>query len=483
MSSPSPIPPPNDRRSSRASSNDGVPPSANTLNVVAEPSDLLVVGGPPSSPSPLALRASNSPSSKRRKSRIAKIPPDVHMLEYVSPCDSNLVCLICHSPFDTPVQLSCEHFFCRECLEHAWDAQQDGHKNCPTCRGRADPTKEPVPVPKIIDTMLNELVVKCPNTKSGCTWVDQRANVHDHVMLYCEYTPVECPSHDCRLPISQKDFHKGCLHYTISCEDCHTAMMKKDLEAHQRQDCPNRATECPHCSTELLRIDLKSHVKDSCLMVVVPCTGAIVSCTFSAERHTVMEHETSCTMAIMAPHFREQQARTERMEARLEPLTRKVGILEDGLSNITNMLYPANDNSSSFPVTNPLDPNSAESFSTGPLVPTPDFRLPPASFPPVPPTAEQAQAPYTNPTQPPFDSQVHHLLTLHDSLRDEVSRITNALTDLEGRTNMMVINESQRNKDEMLHMNAAVNSMRVQLHWLMSATLQQRTSSSSSNRT
>lgn len=85
-------------------------------------------------------------------------------------------------------------------------------------------------MPKIIQTMLDELMVKCPNGKFGCAWVNQRVNVHDHVMLYCEYTLVECPSYDCRHSISQKDFHKGCLHYTVSCEDCHTSMMKKDLE-------------------------------------------------------------------------------------------------------------------------------------------------------------------------------------------------------------------------------------------------------------
>jgi hypothetical protein len=95
----------------------------------------------------------------------------------------------------------------------------------------------------------------------------------------------------------------------------------------------------------------------------------------------------------------------------------------------------------------------------------------------VPPN-DPSQTPFQNPTQPPFDSQIHHLLTLHDSLREEVSRIANALTECEGRTNMMVINESQRVKDEMLHTNAAINGMRMQLHWLMSATLHQRTSSS-----
>jgi hypothetical protein len=167
-------------------------------------------------------------------------------------------------------------------------------------------------------------------------------------------------------------------------------------------------------------------------------------------------------MATMAPHFREQQARIERNEARMEPLVRKVGILEDGLSNITNMLYPANSNDASFPVTDPLNPNDTDS-----LAPPSDFNLPP----PVTQDNENAQA------QPPFDSQVHHLLTLHDSLREEVSRITNAMTELEGRANMMVFNESTRVKEEMLRTNSAINSMRMQLHWLMSSHLHNRSNS------
>jgi hypothetical protein len=215
----------------------------------------------------------------------------------------------------------------------------------------------------------------------------------------------------------------------------------------------------------------------------VPCPGTLVGCTYTAERESVTDHEKGCPMAIMAPHFREQQARLERSEARLEPLARKLSILEDGLSNITNMLYPAGSNDSSYPVPNPLDPNNADAFPPAPLIPTPDFRLPPASFPPVPPGNEQSQNPFNNAPQPPFDSQIHHLLTLHESLRDEVSRVAGALSDLEGRTNMMIMNESQRVKEDMLHANAAISGMRVQLHWLMSATLHQRTSTSAGSST
>jgi hypothetical protein len=180
-------------------------------------------------------------------------------------------------------------------------------------------------------------------------------------------------------------------------------------------------------------------------------------------------------MAIMSPHFREQQARLERSEARFEQLARKLSILEDGLSNIMNMLYPANGNDSSFPVTDPLDPNDVS-------MPTPDFRLPPASFPPVPQNAESQTQPSGAP-QPPFDSQIHHLLTLHESLRDEFSRMANRLTDNEGQTSMMIFNESQRVNEKMLHITAQMNNIQVQVHWLMSAMLQRRSTSSAGTST
>jgi hypothetical protein len=216
----------------------------------------------------------------------------------------------------------------------------------------------------------------------------------------------------------------------------------------------------------VLRLDLKSHVSNDCPKHVISCQGTIVGCTFRKERSDVLIHEAICPMATMAPHFREQQARIERHEARTEPLARKVGILEDGFANITNLLYPTSSSDASFPVTDPLDANVAI-----PLTPAPDFQLPAASFPPVPPGQDTATA------QPPFDSQVHHLLTLHDSLREEVSRISNAMTELEGRANMMVFSESQRVKEEMLRTNAVISNMRMHIQWLMSSHLHNRSNS------
>lgn len=431
----------------------------------------------PASTAPLALSSpvvTHRPEPSdfvRRINRHRKIPVDVRTLEYLEPCDSNLVCLICHCPFDKAVRLACDHVFCNDCVEQAFAAQEGpAPKTCPTCRSRVDLNKEPLPVPRILTSMLDELRVRCPNYKAGCTWADKRSDIQDHVELYCDHAQVECASPDCRLGVLQKDFHKGCLHYTVSCEHCHTSMMKKDLEDHQKQICPNRMTDCSSCFTEILRHDLPSHLKDVCLKATITCPGSVCGCSFTHERTVVVEHVTICPMATMAPFFQSQKARLDEHESQQKLLQRKVEILEGGLSSIQNMLYPANPNPNEpCPVPNPLDPNSMD-YAPGPLPGTPDFRLPAPAFPPASQTDQAAAA--GHPPQPPFDSSTHHLLSLHESLRDEVSRIANALTDLEGRTNMMIINENQRVKDEMLHTNAAINSMRMQLHWLTSARLQ-----------
>ncbi|OCK82638.1 hypothetical protein K432DRAFT_214816 [Lepidopterella palustris CBS 459.81] len=229
-------------------------------------------------------------------------------------------------------------------------------------------------------------------------------------------------------------------------------------------------TECPNCSIEIPRVNLKIHIKDVCPKATIPCPGSILGCIHVSERVVVVEHAKTCPMATIAPHFQSQKARLDEFEKQNKVLERKVEVLEGGFANINNMLWPSNpSDGSSFPVSDPLDPNAVDTSTPAQLPGTPDFRLPPPSFPPP---QQTEQAP-TSGYPPPFDSSTHHLLSLHESLREEVTRIANALTEVEGRTTMMIINENQRAKEEMLHTNAAINAMRMQLHWLTSARLQQ----------
>lgn len=73
----------------------------------------------------------------------------------------------------------------------------------------------------------------------------------------------------------------------------------------------------------------------------------------------------------------------------------------------------------------------------------------------------------------PYASPVHHLLSLHENLREEVSRVANAIQELEGRHSMLILNENLRMKEEMAYIGGQVNGVARQVGWLTSARLQE----------
>ena len=215
----------------------------------------------------------------------------------------------------------------------------------------------------------------------------------------------------------------------LSCRDCREDIMERDLEHHREELCKLRQASCVHCNAEFSYQNLKSHVND-CPDASFPCEGAGYGCDFKGNRKSLEEHLSTCPLYKLGPLLKGQKTRLEEHEVALKQLRQKNTVLEDLLANLADILS--------------IEPNNTSSASSR--------------------TAQPESA--------PFDSTAGHLLSLHDSLREEVSRVSTALIDLDAKASMMVMNESLRNRDEMALINAALNSMRMQLHWLMSAKLQ-----------
>jgi hypothetical protein len=167
-------------------------------------------------------------------------PFDLRLLDYVSQVDSNLLCPICHAPFADPKRLECDHIFCDDCLQCTFEQTQrnSSTRTCPTCRRELQDKEKAAPLPRILSYMLDELVVKCPNSSKGCAWSDKRVEVQDHIELYCDLAIVPCPEESCDQTIYFRDSKQGCLHYSIECEDCGTSLMRKDLQV--RKHLPTR---------------------------------------------------------------------------------------------------------------------------------------------------------------------------------------------------------------------------------------------------
>ncbi|KAL2039866.1 hypothetical protein N7G274_007267 [Stereocaulon virgatum] len=383
---------------------------------------------PPSSPRRLSLLQADAALQRPQVN-----PVDLRSLEYVDPYDHNLMCAICHSPFVCPVRLECDHVFCQRCVNDAMSYQDRDSRvyivSCPSCRRKIE-NRAIAPVPKILSHILDDLRVKCPLEFLGCPEVTARGDVQDHVDKYCAYAEVECSSESCLLTVLRKDLVKGgCLHRVVNCEDCERSFMEKDLEIHRLRHCEVVESSCPDCNVPVLLRDIKVHI-ERCPNAILLCNAAEYGCAFAARRETLDEHLNTCPLAKLVPFLRLQNERLEAHEAALKLLRHKNSILETSFSTIQETLSPS---------ANLIDApsSSATASDTG-----------------------------------PFDSTAHHLLCLHESLREEVSRVSAAVSEVDAKASMMVMNESLRIKEDLSHANAAIGSMRMQLHWLMSARLQ-----------
>lgn len=73
---------------------------------------------------------------------------------------------------------------------------------------------------------------------------------------------------------------------------------------------------------------------------------------------------------------------------------------------------------------------------------------------------------------PVYDDQTIQLLTEQEHLRGDVERLSASLGEMEIKQSMLLMNETLRTKEEMAGMRAAINGMRMQIHWLLTARLQ-----------
>jgi len=360
---------------------------------------------------------------------IMKNQLDLRALVYVGYVDHHLMCPICYCPFDEPQKLPCDHYFCKRCIIQSLQNQPNGAQSCPSCRSKV-PLSSITCAPKIVGHMLSDLKVKCPLQETGCGVEITRGSVQDHVDRYCPFSDVRCPIRSCKLLVQRKDAAMNrCLHQITSCRDCNISLMELDVELHQSKSCSNRMTCCPDCKKEVKRIELEAHIED-CVEAIFPCHGKAYGCWFIGKRSTLASHKVECTLSRLAPFLEKQNDRLEAHEAALQHLQHKNTVLETSFQTLQETLSPTS-NLVNLPI--PTTPTTAGG---------------------------------------PFDSTAHHLLSLHESLREEVSRVSATVSELDAKATMMVMNESLRLKDELAHTNAAIGGMRHQVHWLVNGRLQ-----------
>jgi len=228
------------------------------------------------------------------------------------------------------------------------------------------------------------------------------------------------------------------------------------LQEHMLELCPSLQINCPDCDASVFRNGLQEHV-DACPEAIHPCQAAKHGCSAKLKR-AESAHESGCPLIMMGPYIEAQNSRIDSLDMTIRQLKQRNEILEDGISNIRSTLMDM-----ARTISN--DREIRGNLQTG------DGRDQSRSR-----SREQ-----TNPSDSVEDRSSNfyasntttYLLSLHESLREEVSQLSLAVSDLDARASMAIMNESLRIKEDMAHTNAAVNSMRMQVHWLMNPRLHQ----------
>jgi hypothetical protein len=164
-------------------------------------------------------------------------------------------CGICLNLVEDPVSTTCEHFFCRECIEN--------QLTCPMCRRSFKVTSD-----RRSEKILMALSVKCPLTEKGCEWEGELGNVADHFEKACEYNEVDCP--------------KGCGKVLKGPRDT----VNKHLTY-----CGDFPLPCPAgCRSTRKRKEMKQHLSSECLEEVVSCKYALFGCNKTTKRRKIENH-------------------------------------------------------------------------------------------------------------------------------------------------------------------------------------------------
>ena len=110
--------------------------------------------------------------------------------------------------------------------------------------------------------------VKCENVETGCEWKGTVGTLADHLKT-CGFTMLPC-SKECK----DEDGKVNCF-------------MRKDLDQHLAEDCPNRDYECQYCEEKGTYATIQVHDK-TCEKKILPCTND--DCSKGMERQQLYHH-------------------------------------------------------------------------------------------------------------------------------------------------------------------------------------------------
>ena len=125
--------------------------------------------------------------------------------------------------------------------------------------------------------------MKCDNVERNCQWEGSVGTLEAHVAT-CEFILFPCPK-EC------KDDKNKITH-----------IMRKDLDKHLENDCPNRYHECKYCGEKGMYAHITQVHDKICKQKILPCPN---KCTKTIPRQDIEYHvELECEYTVIACKFK-----------------------------------------------------------------------------------------------------------------------------------------------------------------------------------
>merc|ERR1712223_410238 len=109
--------------------------------------------------------------------------------------ENEFLCSICTDVLEDPVQGSCEHVFCSECIK-SWLNSDTNPQKCPNCRGKMSRSRLKN-VARYFKSILGRFLISCEHLAYGCpfTSVLDNSNAISQHQKECQFhpdSPVKC---------------------------------------------------------------------------------------------------------------------------------------------------------------------------------------------------------------------------------------------------------------------------------------------------